>query len=331
MGKNFKWTKERVEFLQENYATASWDVLISTLGAKKQCIMDKASALKLSRDVYNNCHVTKEEEEYVQKHCQEKSAAEIAKDLGRNTTFVCRVIKRLGLENYNRGLKPEDVELFKKIYPIYTNKYLNKKFFPYLDVQQLRTQARKFGLEKTEEKSIKWYDKEDLLEKLKEATTKLGRTPLLREFESLGLPNEVSFRRYFGSVTKAFELLNIERTDYNVVSAKYYDDNNNICYSKCEQEISNFLLSQKYDVEKEVLYNTVIPEELVGKRRFDWCVNKKYYIEFFGLMHLKDYQEDAEYKQKICQERNIKLLALYPKDFNKISSWKTKILEFINN
>lgn len=328
---NFKWTKDKVELLKIYYSTSTWDELYKILGTtKKQTIMSMASKCKISRDIYNNCHAKNSDIEYIRENNDKMMAHEMATNLGKSVTFVCRIISRLGMKPKSRirVLRDEDVELFKELYPKYTNKYLHEKYFPYLDRGQLRTQARRFSLVKNSDKTIKWYDKEQLLDDLKQAIIKLGRFPALREFKELGLPSETTFRRYFGGINKVCELMGAERPNYNIIACSpHKDKNNNLCFSLPELHISNFLIDHKYHFEKEVCYNKVIPGKECGKRRFDWFINNCA-IEYFGLMHLKEYAKEALFKIELCKKNNIPLLELYPQDFSG-DKWKDKISIFL--
>lgn len=326
----YKWTTEKIKLLYEHYPIDSWDDLFRIFQVnKKQPIIDKASELKINRQIYNNCRATDQEIKYILDNYQNLTAHEMARVLNRNATFVCRILARNNLTVKNRGIKTEDKSLFIQLYPHLTNKLLSERYFPYLDRKQIRCQAKKFSLRKSEEKTIKWYDKEVLLLQLQQVYDNIGRIPLLREFKSFGLPSEATFRRYFGGVTEAFKMINIERNIINNYHVVYYDHSGNACFSKAELEISNYLIELGVIFEKEVCYKQVLPIEEVGNHRFDWSINRQLFIEYFGLINHDDYKKEVLWKQDVCQRHKICLLSLYPSDFNTKNLWKEKILKFI--
>ena len=333
MGKNYKWTSDKIELLQKYYPNSSWEELYKILGTdKKTSILSMASKLKISKDSYNNCHAKPEEIEYIKNNATYKTAAEIARDLNRCDFFVNNQLKKLRIKAKPRGLKKEDEELFIKMYPHYTNKYLHNKFFSYLDEHQLRTAARKFNLVKTKEKAIKWYDKEQLLEDLENAIKDKGRTPMINEFTEWGLASESTYRRYFGTLNNVYELMGMERNNYlqpiNKEKALYKDKAGNWCLSLSEVKISNFLFDQNVIFEKEVYYHTIMPIEECHNKRFDWKIGNKY-IEFFGLTHYHNYDDKTSEKIRLCKKYNVNLLSLYPNDLLS-EKWKDKIKKFLN-
>ena len=89
------------------------------------------------------------------------------------------------------------------------------------------------------------------------------------------------------------------------------------------------MIEKGYIFTKEEYYNNYIPKNVVGQKRCDWVIDDCYFIEFFGMMHLEHYRLNAEYKIEICKQYNLKLLTLYPQDFNKKELWKEKIVQFI--
>lgn len=180
-------------------------------------------------------------------------------------------------------------------------------------------------------KNIKKYTKESLLESLQQGILEAGRVPMLCEFPQYGIPCEVTYRRYFGSVTKAVELLGYDRPHYEFLITSgevLYDDQKNPCYSITEQRISNFLIAKGYPIEKEYLYSNVIKNEPRCKtKRFDWKIGD-YYIEYFGLMGYHGYEESVQVKLELCKNYNIKLLPLFPDDM-KSDAWQQKIINFL--
>jgi len=329
----FRWTDEKIELLKQYYPNTPWKELYEILGTKsKTSILTYASRYHLSRDIYNKCHLKQEELDFILNNYQVMTPTRMAEKLGRSSDFICRILKEHNLPTYRKlnAIHTEDEEQFRELYPKYTNKYLHEKYYPNLTPKELVTQAKRLGLKKNSEKGLKWYDKEVLLEKLEEVVRKLERTPLIAEFQLHGLPSEITFRRYFGSVTKAFELIGIKRENYQhliMSDTLFYDKLNNVCLSKTEEIISNFLIDNNFKFQKEALYKEVIPKEECGEKRFDWKINDKY-IEYFGLTGYKNYDMKTKCKLDLIHKYNVKCLALYPEDINN-GSWQNKILQFL--
>ncbi len=330
---NFKWTVEKVDLLREFYPNTEWEELYEILGTKnKSSILSMASKYGINRKLYNDCHANKNEVDFIISNHSNMTASEMGRYLGRNTTFVCRIMNKLGLSMKERGIYKEDVELFKKIYPLYTNKYLHERYFPYLTTGQLRKQAEKFGLVKSPEKSIKWYDKEQILIDLKKSIDQYGRVPYLIELQSWGLPSEKTFVRYFGSLDNACKLIGIERPNYSkpitLKNGVLFDNKGNPCFSNAEVLISNFLIQLNIEFEKEYYYKNIMPVEECKDKRFDWKIGDKY-IEFFGLTGYGDYDKKTQIKIDLCSKYKVDLLPLYNHDLSS-SKWKNKILNFLN-
>lgn len=327
----FKWTDDKKTLLAQYYPNTEWEELYKILGtSSKNSIKGQAVKLGISRDLYNKCHRSEEEIQYILQHCETETAAEMGRHLNRNSTFVLRVLKDYNREVFRpASLREEDVSLFIELYPKYTNKYLHERYFPYLSKSQLSAQARKFNLVKDSDKGVKWYDKEDLLEQLEHVIREMGRVPMLTELQDHGLPSEKTFKRYFGGLTKACELIGVERPNYNqIVDRLYQDDNHNLCLSKVELDISNFLIQQNISFIKEYNYKNVIPSDIAGQRRFDWKIGDKY-IEYFGLINHTHYKSEADKKIQMCKQFNINLLALYPDNIYKKKDWEKIIIEFL--
>lgn len=331
----FKWTEEKIELLKKYYPIASWEELFQILGCnKKSSITSMAHLNGISRDVYNNNKLSNSDKEFVRNNYMNMSVHEMSDIIGKRAEYISNYARNNHIKVYfGHEIRPWDEELFIELYPKYTNKYLHEKYFPYLSRAQLGVQARKYGLIKTPEKSVKWFDKEQLLEDLESAVRKLGRAPLLVEFKSLGLPAESTYRRYFGSVTKVFELIGIERPCYvhgqQHKLMVYRDKNNNFCLSMSEVIISNILIDLGVTFEKEVPYKSFINDDDIGEKISDWKIDNKI-IEYFGMVDYKDYNNGMNLKIEVCKRHNIPLLALYPDDQKNIDKMKQKIKEFIN-
>ena len=255
----YKWTPEKINLLSRYYPNTPWDELFEILGNRsKTSIVSMASKNGISRDIYNKCHFTMEEQNFIKQNARYLDVSAIARYLGRTNGAITQWAQEHNVDYFFcHGLRKEDEPRFKELYPFYTNKYLHEHFFPYLSSSQLRTQARKFGLVKNKEKGVRWYDKEQILADLKQVCVQLKRTPMLIELSTYGLPSEKTFTRYFGSLTDALALIGIERTSYalNLCGQQLEKDCcGNVCLSRSEICVGNFLHSLGYIYEKECSY-----------------------------------------------------------------------------
>lgn len=83
-----------------------------------------------------------------------------------------------------------------------------------------------------------------------------------------------------------------------------------MCFSIVEREIDNWLFHNKIAHTKEVKYPN-------SDMRCDWEVIKgeeRIFIEYFGLLNRKTYEEKAAIKKKLAKENGIKLISITPKD-----------------
>lgn len=92
-----------------------------------------------------------------------------------------------------------------------------------------------------------------------------------------------------------------------------------LCFSLGEKTIDDFLFYNKIEHSKEPYY----PESYY---RADFKV-ANYYIEYFGLSGLTDYDKKIKIKRKIAKQNNIDLIEIYPKDLVNINILKGKLIE----
>ena len=312
IGKKFKWTKDKIEILKEYYPIGNWNILFEKLGTNnKQCIMDKACYLGIHMDNYK---WTQQDEQYLIDNYNKLTVSEIAKYLNRTESAIMTKAYKLDVTNPNIWTN-EEVELLKELYPIHSNKYLSENIFKGKQPATIRAKALSLGLHKSKEKGLKkYYDKDLILQQLKDVAKEIGRTPLYSELCSLGLPSSKTFERLFGSYRTACLDADLDINCDVYGNAKIYKaSDNTICLSYAELIITEYLINHNLSYQKELYYKDFINDKRCRTKRFDWKV-KDYFIEYFGMMNREDYRMSAEDKIKICQENNIKLIELYPKD-----------------
>ena len=253
IGKQFKWTKEKVEILKEYYPSGNWDILFDKIGTtNKQCIIYKAYSLGIHTD--SNVW-TKDDIKYLIDNYGRIPISEIAKHLNRTEGAIMTKSYKLNITNPNVWTD-EDIELLKELYPIHSNKYLSDNIFTTKSPESIRTKGLLLGLHKSKEKGVKkYYDKDLILQQLKDVAKEIGRTPLYSELCSLGLPSEKTFERLFGSYKIAcFEAsIDINKDVYGNNST-YIASDDTLCWSYSEFIITEYLIEHKLYYQKELYY-----------------------------------------------------------------------------
>jgi len=164
------------------------------------------------------------------------------------------------------------------------------------------------------------YTKKMLIGKIVNFYKKNGRIPLKREFNMYG-----EYKKRFGSWNNAIKLAGFEPNQV-IFSKKFTAKDGHICDSFAEKIIDDWLNKNKISHEKNYPYPN-------GKMTADFAVNN-IRIEYFGLQGLnKNYDRIIKIKQKLCGERNLKLIGIYPSDlFSKnFKNCLGEIIRKINN
>lgn len=320
--KNFSWTKEKIQKLKEFYPLGDWDLLFKELGTtKKQCIMDKACSLGLH---FPENKWSEEEITYLKDHYEKDGAKALSLALSRSIGAIRKKAMEYNLTN--EGWTAQSEELLSQVYPFHSNKDLSEQYFPTKTPEAIRTKALLMGLHKSGDKNNKtYYNKEKILQDLSKISIDLGRTPLYSELSSLGLPSEKTFDRLFGGYRMACELANLPlNEDVYGQNLIIRATDNTVCLSKAELVITEYFIKKGLPYQKEVKYIDYINDIRCGTKRFDWKIGN-WFIEYFGMMNHPEYKKSALEKIKICQDNDIKLIALYPKDLKNLDS-KLQIL-----
>ena len=143
---------------------------------------------------------------------------------------------------------------------------------------------------------------------------------LIKIFHKLRTPHgyKEEFGSFFGALVKSGILpKGSKKMTYGIMSLA---EDGHLCLSLAEKEIDDFLYSKGIIHEKEVFYPG-------SKMRADWeilNVEKRTFVEYFGLMSKKDYAEKTEKKIKIAKANNINLIEIYPE-----SDWELLLSTFI--
>lgn len=226
----------------------------------------------------------------------------------------------------------EETNLFMEMYPFYTNEYLLETVFKGRTRSALINMSTKTGVRKDYE-TLSHPAKKEALDNLKAFYIKNGYTPVCTDLVLLGLPSEASYRRYFGSYRKACLYLEI---DVNISlfgkSIASISSNNDICLSKAELFVTEFLISKNIFYTKETKYSEITGDAIrCGLKRCDWYFPKfNVIVEYFGLPEKRSYRARMEEKRLICSDFSIDLVEVYRRDL-KESTLLTIFEKYISN
>lgn len=200
-----------------------------------------------------------------------------------------------------------------------------------------------FTKEQIIENSINW---------LKHLSNKIKRFPTVGEYDKYIKTKDsrtvVSRRNLSENLNMTYLQICDEYLDYSLLENGYgnvcFDLNNKRCKSVDEASISNLFISFGLMYEYEPPYKDVIKTEEC-RYKFDWVIQKEekiIYVEYFGLYYpkdksklIKEYIEKAKRKIMLCEDNNLELLEIYPKDLendfngllNKLKQYGIKKLE----
>jgi hypothetical protein len=323
----YNWNDKNIEILKQVYPIKSWDEIYIALGFNNRAaIQSKASKLGIKRNykqdspkaLNKRSKFTEYEDKFIIDNYNLMTCREIAFHLNRSMNAIYGRVSKLPISKEYWG--DDNIELLKKLYPHYSNNYLSEKYFVDKTPSAIRCMALKLGLYKSDNKGCKWYDDTEILNQLYNKSVEINRTPFSYELSELGLPSEITYRRYFGSYVKACLKANIE-PNYFIFgkSSSMIASDGTPCLSKAEYVVTEYLISNGFKYIKEPFYKDYISDYRCGLKRFDWKVGN-YYIEYFGLPEKEYYSERMNEKINICKDNDIKLICLYRKDLTKLEN-----------
>ena len=131
----------------------------------------------------------------------------------------------------------------------------------------------------------------------------------------------IKWKQYFKSSKQAYQkALEFKKTGKkNKFGYSLISKDGHSCSSLCEAKIDDFLFDNNMKHVKEPVYpgNT--------KWRADFLY-KTYYIEYFGLKGIKEYNQKTKNKIQYARINKIKLIEIYPEDI-KNNTFKKKLLQ----
>ena len=266
---------------------------------------------------------------YVMNNYKDKDIYEMSEFINRTPDAIYTYLKKINIfaKKHKRKDKnkfaektiwtKKDIDILNEYYPYYSNKEMCEIYLKDKTPDGIRTMANKNGIKKVKVKSSRWYNDDVMLIKLKEFSDLLGRTPTHIDVQISELPSTKTYERRFGTYSNACILAGLtpNYSEKNKGCASIlYSKNKDICFSNSELIITNFLIDNGIEYQKEVLYSDYFLEDECNTKRVDWVLKDKTFVEFCGYPNDKGYMASIEIKKEICNKNNFEFMELYRKD-----------------
>ncbi len=317
MARPDSWNEEQIAILVENYPKVQIKELVKLLPFSKSQIYSKAAWLGLKREDYS----WTEEEIQILKENYSVVPMKNLLDLLPNRTLSSIRTKagKLELNTYKEYWSEEEIKLLKDFYPIATKREL-LELLPKRHSNTIINMANILGIKKAKGfRKNYFYSTEELLNKLKNFASELGRTPMQEDLHSNSdMPGVLTYYRHFGSYSNACIEAGLEAN--NQMFGKSYisvSENNDLCLSSKELLITNLLISNDISYEKEKLYRDILEDQKLKYIRSDWYINNSIVVEYFGMPEKKYYAKRMVEKIELCKQNNIPIISLLPEDIDK--------------
>jgi hypothetical protein len=311
MAKNPNWTKEELKILYDFYETGTVKELENLLPNRNfQGIRIKANRLDLHRLNY----FKEEEIEFIKDNYQNMSSREIAKILNRHFGNIEQKAREMGFIKQEFWTQ-DDSNILKDSFGKYDVEYISNNILKNRTKSSIYHQCQILGLSKETNR----YTRDELLDLLMNLSKKLERTPTCLELTKYGLPTNDAYLRCFGSYNTACEILGLDINGTIFHQTKYYYSKNmDICRSKSEQIITNFIIDHNISYKMDKSYKSICKIGDCGRKRYDWLFDKNIVVEYFGLNRHKKYQEKMRQKIELCRINNFRLIQVFDKDILKL-------------
>ena len=314
--KRKRWTQQEKELLRKIYPTYSWDEMMNIFNDNKDGITHKAKQLGVKRQMVNCAKYSQEDIRFIKNNYGKIPTESIAEQLGRTKFAIETKARKMGCK-IRTLWEDDEIKLLKENFSKYSNVELNEIFFPNRSIYAIDSMAAKLNLKKNIQIWIpqKSFSKEKILNDLKSLYNTLGRTPLLVELQIYGLSSERTLLRYFPQGYKKLckSLGWQENKTMFGRQGIFYSKNNDICYSKTEVAITDFLIDNNIKYKKEEsLYKDIYHIEEFGTKRTDWILDDDISLEYFGFWGRTDYDKKVQEKIDLCKKYNIKLISIFP-------------------
>lgn len=159
------------------------------------------------------------------------------------------------------------------------------------------------------------YTSKMLIKRIKDFYIKNERIPLKREFNSFHI-----YRQHFGSWNNA--IVKAGFTPNPCSARRYIARDGHTCDSLAEKMIDDFLS------EHHVKHERSVPYPNYNRFKTDFVITRTF-VEYFGRVGLRDYDEIIMRKKVLCQQANIRLIELYPTDILEKKKLPDLLSEFI--
>jgi hypothetical protein len=260
--------------------------------------------LKILREKYESMSISEFRERYL------PSRTEIS--------IMCKANK-IGLSS-RRKWTPEENKILIEVYESMLNEDIKNTYLPNRTVKAIQDQGKNLGLKKLNAR--REYDEEELITHLKNYANELGRTPSGDDMKAnKNIPSLSTYVRYFGNYSIACKEAGLDINCLRLFGKDswYYASNGDLCLSKAELSITEYLIENNIKYEKEVYYSDFIEGYSQSLKRCDWLVklnNESIVIEYFGMPEKPYYKRKMDFKIDLCKRNNIKLIDLYRKDLS---------------
>ena len=311
--KTNRWTPEQIKTLEEVYPYEEWDVILEKLAPfKKEDIRTKASKLKITRECFG---YDEEQENFLIDNYEKYPIKQLSEMMDKTEGSIVSKAGKLGLVRVEKWADGE-IDILNNFYATSSIDEL-VLMLPKRNKNTITEKANHLGIKKDKEhmfnKRIE-STKKELLDNLIKLGKKLGRTPTSLEVNELLESGATAYYRYFGSYSEACKEAGLE-PNVSIFGRSYHylSRNGDVCLSSKELEITNLLIDNNIEYEKEILYRDIVDDADLPLIRCDWMI-ADIVVEYFGMSERKDYRERMNMKIKLCEEKNVKLIPLLPED-----------------
>ena len=236
-------------------------------------------------------------------------------------SIMCKANK-IGLSSRKKWT-PEENKILIEVYENMLNEDIRKNYLPDRTVKAIQDQGKNLGLKKLNAR--REYEEHELITYLKNYANELGRTPSGDDMKAnKNIPSLSTYVRYFGNYSVACKEAGLDINCLKLFGKDswYYASNGELCLSKAELTITEYMIKNKINYKKEAFYSDFISDEKATTKRCDWLVQNKentiVVIEYFGMPEKPYYKRKMDFKINLCKSNNIKLIELYRKDLSNL-------------
>lgn len=313
MAKSPNWTQKDKDLLISVYQKENKEYILSLFPNRNW----NGIKLKATRmGVYRLNYFTEYEIQFIKDNYVNMTLLDLSAHIGRNPDCVENKMIELGIVRQEKWSK-EDADILISYFGMYDVAYISEHILPKRTTSSIYHKCQELGLSRETDR----YSKETLLELLNNLSIKLERTPTCKELIRYGLPGNSVYIKHFGGYNVACEILGLDINATIFKQTKYYYSKNlDICRSKSEQIITDFLIDNNINYLMDKSYKSICKIGLYGRKRYDWLLDNNTVVEYFGLNRHKKYQEKMKTKIELCALNNLELIQIFDKDIFKLEN-----------